>query len=459
MSIIKENSSFRIGWDVLILGLILISCVLIPYQVAFNHFAYKSGSELLYIIDFFFLIDIILNFKTSYRHQGSEIMDKKRISMRYLKSMFVVDLLANLPFDALFLAHQDILVFNVSLVLIFRLFRLLRIVRLFVIFRRWEEQSWTNAGYLRIVKFFSIVALLIHWIACAWFFSAYVERFPADSWVVAAGISAADTGTQYVRSLYWAITTMTTVGYGDITPSRNIEYIITMIVMMLGASMYAFIIGNIASLVSKLDAAKASFWSRIESINQFLRSRQVPASLNKQVREYYEYIWAQHRGVKEELLFDDLPDPLRLEILRHLTKDLIKTVPLFRHASPTLQNVLLMSLRPQTYAPDGFIVHEGEIGREIYFISRGKVEIISESTQRTYATLEDGEYFGDLSLLLHENRTASVRALTFCEVFVLHESDFMRIKKDYEEFREVLKNMSSEKTEKIVALVIEGVVL
>jgi voltage-gated potassium channel len=277
--------------------------------------------------------------------------------------------------------------------------------------------------------------------------------------VVQQGIERSNPLTQYIRALYWVIQTMATVGYGDITPHRDFEYVFSILIMLIGASTYAFIIGNIASLASNLDAARAAFFNRIEAISQYLHSRHVPPRLNEQVRDYYEYLWAHHRGVKEEALFDDLPPSFRLNLLLYLTKDLLEKVPLFKHCSPVLRNVLLMALKPQTYAPGVLIAREGEIGREIFFLSHGTVEIVSEAEGARHGTLADGDYFGDLSLVLKEKRTASARALTYCEVFILTSTEFDRIRNEYPEFREVLKRVSSEKTETVVNLLLKGVTL
>jgi hypothetical protein len=91
MKMIRENSRFRIGWDLLILVLVIASCLLIPFQIALQHVIDWRAAEIVYLVDLCFLIDIFLNFFTSYRHKGTEITDRKKTSARYLKTLFVID--------------------------------------------------------------------------------------------------------------------------------------------------------------------------------------------------------------------------------------------------------------------------------------------------------------------------------------------------------------------------------
>jgi hypothetical protein len=227
--------------------LVLVSCTIIPFQLAFGIGPGGLGGVMVYAIDAIFIADIGLNLRTGYRHAGT---------------VFPLDAVASIPFDLLVWAVMGFAPEVAGLILALRMPRMLRIVRLVMILRRWEFSGVINLGYFRIARLVIIFVLLIHWIACAWFLGPRLNSFPSDSWVTREGLVDATPATQYVRSLYGTIVTVTTVGYSDITPVRREEYVTSMVVMILGASMYAFLIGNIASLLSSVNAAKAHFWNR-----------------------------------------------------------------------------------------------------------------------------------------------------------------------------------------------------
>jgi hypothetical protein len=229
--------------------------------------------------------------------------------------------------------------------------------------------------------------------------------------------------------------------------------------MVTGAFMYAFIIGNIASLISNLDARKSAFRMKQEDVRLYLKQRSVPGILNERVINYYEYLWVHHRGREENELFSDLPDPLRLELMVELTKHLLKNVALFKYSSEGLRYILLMALKPRTYDPGSVIVRAGDMGNAVFFISKGTIDILDETMQKKHLELNRGDYFGVISIMTRERRTVTAVSKGFSEIFILFLEDFTKIKEDYPEFREVLSRISAENSEKTAETVMAGIVL
>jgi hypothetical protein len=456
---IGVHSNFRLSWDVLIAFLAFVSCIFVTWQLVFNP---DSGNQIwsfIYFIDLIFIIDIGLNFFTSYRDKGVEVTEADKTARRYARTMLPFDVIANFPWEIILLFVDNHAWLGVPLLLWLRAPRFLRVIRLFAIFRNWESLSWANPGLLRIIRFGVAVALVTHLVACSWFFTASAQEFPVGNWAETAGIEDSAPVDQYVRSLYWAITTMTTVGFGDITPKRTTEYLVAMIVMLLGATLYAFIIGSIASLLSSLNIEKTRHRDKVQNLSYYLQQRGASADLNNRVRGYYEYLWSKHRGVAESDLLNDLPRALQIEIKEQLAKQVIQQVPLFEFCSTVLKMELLAALQLESYGPGIAVVREGEKAGDIFFIVDGNLAVTVEDNNELNIELGPGEYFGYLSLVLNERRTASVVAKDYCDLMRLSQHDYNAIMKSYPEFRDALSTAAAHKTEKMEELVLEGVVL
>ena len=165
------------------------------------------------------------------------------------------------------------------------------------------------------------------------------------------------------------------------------------------------------------------------------------------------------RGLNEDRFLNNLPEPLRLEVMKELTKELLKEVPMFRYCSNQLKNILILALRAETFSPGSFISRAGDKGNEILFISKGVLQVVNEESGDIYCDFGPGEYFGNLSIMLQENRSASVRTKTFSETFILDSNAFYSIKTDFPEFLDVLKKMSAEKSEKTNQLLMDGIII
>jgi hypothetical protein len=457
---IREHSNTRLGYDVPVLICGLISCIVLPFVIVFHGGELGTIAWLIYLIDLVFWGDIALNFRTSFRQRGLEVQNTKEISRRYRRGYLSVDVLANAPFELLLLPFLGgVEVLGLPAVGLVMVLRLLRVVRLSVILRRWSSLNLVNPGYFRLVRFLGLIGLIAHWIACGWFLSALAGGFAEGNWVTAVGLEEAAPTHQYARSLYWTVTTMTTVGYGDITPSLPAEYYFAIAAMLLGASLYAYIIGSVASLLSNLQAAKSEYWDRMEAVGEYLRYRGVPHELNTKVQDYYEYLWDRYKGLKEGALLEDLPDAMRLEVMLQLAKKVLDDVPLFRHCPRPLRDRLIMSLQIETYAPGTDICVEGEIGKEIFFVTHGQAEIRSNGEADPVGSFAPGDYFGYFSLILGERRTANVTAKGYCEILILSKSKYEEISIDFPELRDVMKEVSSGQSELAEDLVLRGIVL
>jgi glucose-6-phosphate 1-dehydrogenase len=129
-----------------------------------------------------------------------------------------------------------------------------------------------------------------------------------------------------------------------------------------------------------------------------------------------------------------------------INREVLQKVPLFQTGDPVFLHNLAMMLKPKIYPAGADIIREGEPGSEMYFICRGEVEVLNRAGKRL-STLAEGGFFGEMSLLLSQPRTASIRAATLCDLFVLERADFEKVLKDFPQFAQSLQEVAKQRVQ------------
>ena len=402
------STPYRI-WDLLITMSATLAAVDIPVQLVLGHHEAASLVYFDWVITLVFCADLLLNFYRPVTRKGKVIDAPRELARYYISRWFVGDFLAAIPFGLLFEAP------------LWQLLRLLKLVRVVQRIRQWRQRELQYATRLRLVFFVFWLALIAHWLACGWL---ALRGMPID----------ADRWTSYLRALYWCITTLATVGYGDITPTTNAQMVYAMVVMLIGVGVYGYVIGNVANLLANIDLAKAHYLANLERLSTFMRYRNIPPRLQRRIYDYYAYLWENRLGYDESTVLAELPASLRTEVSLVLKQEFIEKVPFFQGASRELIRDIALELRPVIFTPGDYIFRAGDLGRHMYFISRGTVEVLAAERQALLATLTDGDFFGEIALLWSQQRTASIRAVDYCDLYALDKETFERILGHYPDF-------------------------
>jgi voltage-gated potassium channel len=183
----------------------------------------------------------------------------------------------------------------------------------------------------------------------------------------------------------------------------------------------------------------------MEKLGAFMRYKSIPRNLQQKIRDYYAHVWDQRLGVDESSVLTGLPPGLFTEVSLFLKRDIIQKVPFFRSASENLIRDVALHMHPVIFTPGDEVFRVNEDGNEMYFISRGRLDVIDRDGVTVVATLGEGEFFGEMALLLHQARTATVRAVGYCDLYRLDREAFDAIMSGHPPFAEVIRAMSAER--------------
>jgi hypothetical protein len=359
------------------------------------------------LLSVIFIADLVYRFKETVK----EKQNKKTKSQSLRKDIFIlIDVIACIPFDII------TFVFNLSsglhVITLLRLFRLLRIGKVFNLL----GNLTIIPKWVKVQMYLTSSLVIIHWITCIWIWLHPILKY-------GNGLVQND---YYIRSLYWAVTTLTTIGYGDITPQTNAARLFCMVIMILGVGVYGIVIGNVANMIQNANRYKEQNREKIHELSSFLKYYKIPDRLQSACYDYYNHIFSQRLSDNDSKIISDLPHALQQELQTYMNMKLISKVPVFKNCGIACLKAVASVLEQKFYAPGHTIINTGEIGDEMFIIGHGKVDIILQDGG-VIATLHQGQFFGEQALLEHTTRNANVRAHEYCDLYKLHKNDFLKI--------------------------------
>nr|XP_033795341.1 potassium voltage-gated channel subfamily H member 1 isoform X1 [Geotrypetes seraphini] len=452
--IILHYCVFKTTWDWVILILTFYTAILVPYNVSFktkqNNVAWLVVDS---IVDVIFLVDIVLNFHTTFVGPAGEVIsDPKLIRMNYLKTWFVIDLLSCLPYDVIN-AFENV---DEGISSLFSSLKVVRLLRLGRVARKLDH--YIEYGAAVLVLLVCVFGLAAHWLACIWYsigdyevINEETNTIRTESWLFQLGESIGtpyrfnlsgsgkweggpSKDSVYISSLYFTMTSLTSVGFGNIAPTTDGEKIFAVAMMMIGSLLYATIFGNVTTIFQQMYANTNRYHEMLNSVRDFLKLYQVPKGLSERVMDYIVSTWSMSRGIDTEKVLQICPKDMRADICVHLNRKVFKEHPAFRLASDGCLRALAMEFQTVHCAPGDLIYHAGESIDTLCFVVSGSLEVIQDD--EVVAILGKGDVFGDVfwkETTLAQS-CANVRALTYCDLHVIKRDALQKVLEFYTAF-------------------------
>jgi len=390
---LHPRGAFRITWDVTTALFLLYVAMVSPFTIAFGKSFSESDQHTVEIIetvlDCGFMIDVLLNFRTGiYAYDGSLVMTWRTVGWHYLHTWFPIDFLSSVPFDR-------VLSIDTQFMKLAKMGKIGRVFHLFVprsseSFSKLVDiyQDYTSSFSQRCIRRCGILVstiLLGHWLACA-------MKMSGDGYLSDYQDVQHDVGKEYLAALYWSMTTLTTVGYGDITPGSDSERLCAMLAMVVGGGFYGYVIGTISVVVATRDLNEAAYYDRMDLVSAWIDYHHFPRELRLVIRRYFREYLSAKSAVSESEIYDDLSPALREDVCKYLIKDEVIHNPLF-DGLPISTIVRIQRILHCVVWDGGHnITTAGESGSAMYMIISGAVQ--KEHGAETI-TLAHGDSFGE----------------------------------------------------------------
>ncbi|KAJ9687452.1 hypothetical protein PVL29_016084 [Vitis rotundifolia] len=425
-------------WETFMVVLVAYSLWIYPFQVAFLK---ASPNRQLYItdnvVDLFFAVDIVLTFFVAYIDRRTQLLvcDWRKIAVRYLSTWFLMDMASTMPFEALgsLITGKQKVGLSYSLLGLLRFWRLRRVKQLFT---RLEKDIRFSYFWVRCARLLSVTLFLVHCAGCLYYLLA--DRYPhqGKTWIGAVIPNFRETSLwiRYISALYWSVTTMTTVGYGDMHAVNTMEMIFIIFYMLFNLGLTAYLIGNMTNLVVEGTRRTMEFRNSIEAASNFVCRNRLPPRLKEQILAYM-CLRFKAESLNQHQLIEQLPKSICKSICQHLFLPTVEKVYLFKGISREILLLLVAKMKAEYIPPREDVIMQNEAPDDVYIIVSGEVEIIDYEGEKEHVvgTLQSADMFGEVGALCCRPQTYMFRTKTLSQLLRLKTSaliEAMQTKKE-----------------------------
>ena len=393
----KPDSVFLFIFDTLIMISSFIVLVYLPLYLAKNIIFCRSflnfNNNLFYIIDFIYILDLILGFyRAYYNFDELLVRNSKEICKNYLSSWFFYDLIASIPIfsfikffqndceDELEIFHSQY--YNINLHNFHFLLVFFKVIKTFKVFNSnisleklsnalQENELISNWGNVFLFLFFFVSS--INFSACLFIF---VGRNTYQSWIINNRFENLNFWHIYIAAIYYIIMTITTVGYGDLVGKSLIELIFQTVILFVGTCIYSWLISATSSYIKKMTDIHAHYENKIKILDEIkLTNPNLTNDLYDKIIRLLNYR-KYYKEIDKNVIIESLPYTFRNSLIIEIYKPFINNFIFFKNIRSQDFIVQVVSkLKPALSVKGDILVQEGDFIEDIIFVKDGLLSL------------------------------------------------------------------------------------
>ncbi|XVE98269.1 hypothetical protein REPUB_Repub03eG0091100 [Reevesia pubescens] len=418
-------------WETFLVILVVYTAWVSPFEFGFLKKPDLVLSITDNVVNGFFALDIILTFFVAYLDKTTYLFidDPKKIAWKYGRSWLVLDIISTIPSEL----AQKISPKPLRSYGLFNMLRLWRLRRVSALFSSLEKDKNYNYFWVRCAKLICVTLFAVHCAGCFYYLIAATYHDPGRTWI---GASLGDNfleqslSIRYVTSMYWSITTLTTVGYGDLHPVNTREMIFDIFYMLFNLGLTAYLIGNMTNLVVHGTSRTRRFRDTIQAASSFALRNQLPPRLQDQMLAHLCLKFrTDSEGLQQQETLDSLPKAIRSSISHYLFYSLMDKVYLFRGVSNDLLFQLVSEMKAEYFPPKEDVILQNEAPTDFYILVTGAVDllVLKNGVEQVVGEAKTGDLCGEIGVLCYRPQLFTVRTKRLCQLLRLNRTTFLNI--------------------------------